>query len=80
MAISKDGRFLYVVGSGAREISVFSIGADRMLSELPEGKSPLRLGISSGLPQIRRGRAWKPVRRAAHAHRRRVHAPRPDGI
>ncbi|SRR6266404_2861049 len=44
MAISKDGKFLYVVGSGAREISAFSIGADRLPTELPAGKSPAKLG------------------------------------
>src|SRR5262245_8183199 len=37
MVISKDGRFLYVVASGAREIAVFSIGADRLPTELPAG-------------------------------------------
>jgi 6-phosphogluconolactonase (cycloisomerase 2 family) len=49
MAISKDGQFLYVLGSGAREISAFSIGADRRLAELPEGKSPLRLGAGQNI-------------------------------
>ena len=43
MSISKDGKFLYVVASGAREIAVFTIGADRMLTELPAGKSPVKL-------------------------------------
>jgi uncharacterized protein (TIGR03000 family) len=42
--VSKDGKFLYAVGSGKREVAVFRIGADRLPVELPEGKSPLKLG------------------------------------
>jgi 6-phosphogluconolactonase (cycloisomerase 2 family) len=43
LAISKDGQFLYAVGSARREIAVYRIGADRMLTELPAGKSPVIL-------------------------------------
>jgi uncharacterized protein (TIGR03000 family) len=43
LEVSKDGKFLYAVASGAKEIAVFRIGADRLLTELPEGKSPLKL-------------------------------------
>ena len=49
MAIPPDGKFLYVVGSGAREVSAFSIGADRMPVELPGGKSPLKLGVGQNI-------------------------------
>ncbi len=41
--VSKDGKFLYAIGSGARQISIFRIGAEGMLTELPEGQSPLTL-------------------------------------
>ena len=44
LEISKDGKFLYAVGSGKTEIAVFRIGADRLPAELAEGKSPLKLG------------------------------------
>jgi 6-phosphogluconolactonase (cycloisomerase 2 family) len=44
LEISKDGKFLYAVGSGQREIAVFAIGADRLVTELPADQSPLRLG------------------------------------
>jgi 6-phosphogluconolactonase len=40
LELSKDGKFLYVVGSGRRQISVFSL-CDRMPMELPAGMSPL---------------------------------------
>jgi 6-phosphogluconolactonase len=43
MAISKDGRFLYVVASIARQIAIFKIDARRGLKELPAGKSPAKL-------------------------------------
>ena len=43
VVIAKDGKFLYVVASGARQIAVFSIGANRELTELPRGKSPVKL-------------------------------------
>jgi uncharacterized protein (TIGR03000 family) len=44
IALSKDGKFLYAVGSGMREIAVFRIGADRLPTELPAGNSPMKLG------------------------------------
>jgi uncharacterized protein (TIGR03000 family) len=49
LALSPDGRFLYAVGSGAREVAVFRIGADRLPAELPEGKSPLKLGTGQNI-------------------------------
>ena len=49
MQISKDGKFLYVVASGAHEIAVFSIGADRTLTELPAGKSPVKLEVGQNI-------------------------------
>lgn len=39
--LSKDGKFLYAIGSGKREISVFHVEANRLLTELPRGQSPL---------------------------------------
>jgi 6-phosphogluconolactonase (cycloisomerase 2 family) len=41
LEVSPDGKFLYVVGSGKKEISVFQIGANRLPSELPECCSPM---------------------------------------
>ena len=41
--ISKDGKFLYAVASGAKQIAVFRIGDKGKLTELPEGKSPMKL-------------------------------------
>src|SRR2546423_2071896 len=43
MVLSKDGRFLYVVASIARQIAIFKIDASRGLTELPAGKSPAKL-------------------------------------
>jgi 6-phosphogluconolactonase (cycloisomerase 2 family) len=43
VALSGDGKFLYVLGSARREISVFRIGADRLPVELPQGQSPVKL-------------------------------------
>jgi DNA-binding beta-propeller fold protein YncE len=43
VALSGDGKFLYVLGSAMREISVFRIGADRLPVELPQGQSPVKL-------------------------------------
>jgi hypothetical protein len=49
LIISKDGKFLYALGSGAREVSVFQVGADQMPVELPFGKSPVRLATGQNL-------------------------------
>ena len=49
MEIARDGKSLYVVASGAREIAVFSIGADRMLTELPTGKSPVKIEVGQNI-------------------------------
>ncbi len=43
LAISRDGKFLYAVGSGKKEIAIFRISPDRRLTELPEGQSPVKL-------------------------------------
>jgi 6-phosphogluconolactonase (cycloisomerase 2 family) len=43
LEVSRDGRFLYAIGSGQREIAVFRIGGDRMPTELSEGQSPIKL-------------------------------------
>jgi 6-phosphogluconolactonase (cycloisomerase 2 family) len=47
--LSKDGKYLYAVGSGAKEVAVFRIGADRMPAELPEGKSPVKLAVGQNV-------------------------------
>ncbi len=47
--LSKDGKFLYAVGSGAREIAAFRIDADRLVTELAEGKSPLKLSTGQNV-------------------------------
>jgi 6-phosphogluconolactonase (cycloisomerase 2 family) len=41
LEVSPDGKFLYAVGSGMKQISVFKIGDNRLPSELPECCSPL---------------------------------------
>jgi uncharacterized protein (TIGR03000 family) len=41
--VSKDGKSLYAVGSGKREIAVFRIGEDRMPTELKAEHSPVKL-------------------------------------
>jgi uncharacterized protein (TIGR03000 family) len=47
--LSKDGKYLYAVGSGAKQIAVFRIGADRMPKELPEGQSPVKLSAGQNV-------------------------------
>jgi 6-phosphogluconolactonase (cycloisomerase 2 family) len=44
--LSKDGKYLYAIGSGQTEVAVFQVGADRMLTELSAGHSPVK--ISTG--------------------------------
>lgn len=39
--VSPDGKFLYVIGSGLKQISAFKIGDNRLPSELPECCSPM---------------------------------------
>ena len=48
LAISADGRFLYALGSLSRTISIFRIGDDGGLTELPAASSPLRLKGGQG--------------------------------
>jgi 6-phosphogluconolactonase (cycloisomerase 2 family) len=43
IALSPDGRFLYAVGSGRREVSVFQVEANHLLTELPAGRSPVTI-------------------------------------
>lgn len=43
IALSPDGKFLYAVGSGERQISAFRIEPNRLLTELPTGQSPIML-------------------------------------
>src|SRR5262249_9787289 len=47
--LSKDGKYLYAVGSGAKEIAVFRIGADRMPTELAAGQSPMKLSAGQNV-------------------------------
>jgi 6-phosphogluconolactonase (cycloisomerase 2 family) len=47
--ISKDGKFLYAVASGAKEIAVFRIGDKGKLTELVEGKSPMKLAAGQNI-------------------------------
>ena len=44
--LSADGKYLYAVGSGLRQISVFRVESNRLLTELPPGQSPLM--VASG--------------------------------
>jgi 6-phosphogluconolactonase (cycloisomerase 2 family) len=41
--LSRDGQYLYAVGSGARQVSIFRIEGNRLLTELPIGQSPVML-------------------------------------
>jgi uncharacterized protein (TIGR03000 family) len=49
LVLSRDGKFLYAVGSGRREIAVFRIGGDRLLTELPEGQSPVKVNAGQNI-------------------------------
>lgn len=39
--LSPDGQYLYAIGSGERQISIFKIESNRLLTELPTGQSPV---------------------------------------
>lgn len=41
--LSPDGRHLYAIGSGERQISIFKIESNRLLTELPIGQSPVTI-------------------------------------
>lgn len=41
--LTQDGRHLYAIGSGERQISIFRIESNRLLTELPAGQSPVTL-------------------------------------
>jgi 6-phosphogluconolactonase (cycloisomerase 2 family) len=47
--LSRDGKFLYAVGSGKREISVFRVESNRLLTELPRGQSPLMVATGQNI-------------------------------
>jgi 6-phosphogluconolactonase (cycloisomerase 2 family) len=47
--LSRDGKFFYAVGSGKREISVFRVEANRLLTELPRGQSPLMVATGQNI-------------------------------
>jgi 6-phosphogluconolactonase len=52
LILSKDGKYLYAVGSGDRQIAIFKIGADRLLTELPAEQSPAKLGAGQNITGI----------------------------
>ncbi|MFO0872756.1 MAG: hypothetical protein U0575_02125 [Phycisphaerales bacterium] len=43
LIVSADGKFVYALGSGTRQIAILKVNADRTLTELPEGISPMQL-------------------------------------
>jgi 6-phosphogluconolactonase len=43
IALSPAGDYLYAVGSGMRQVSIFKIEANHLLTELPMGQSPVTL-------------------------------------
>ncbi len=47
--LSPDGRYLYAVGSGERQISIFRIESNRLLTELPTGQSPVPLSTGQNI-------------------------------
>lgn len=47
--VSKDGKYLYALGSSGKMLAVLRIGADRMPVELPAGQSPMRLSMGQNL-------------------------------
>jgi DNA-binding beta-propeller fold protein YncE len=49
LILSADGHYLYALGANSRTLSIFHIGPDRMLTELPEAASPMMLSSGQGL-------------------------------
>jgi 6-phosphogluconolactonase (cycloisomerase 2 family) len=49
IALSPDGRYLYAVGSGRREVSIFQVEANHLLTELPAGRSPILLSTGQNI-------------------------------
>lgn len=47
--LSSDGRFLYAIGSGERQISIFKVESNRLLTELPTGQSPITLATGQNI-------------------------------
>ena len=47
--LSPDGRHLYAIGSGERQISIFKIESNRLLTELPTGQSPLTISTGQNI-------------------------------
>jgi 6-phosphogluconolactonase (cycloisomerase 2 family) len=47
--LSKDGKYLYAVGSGMRQISIFRIEPNRLLTELAPGQSPITLATGQNI-------------------------------
>lgn len=47
--LSADGRHLYAIGSGTRQISIFKIESNRLLTELPAGQSPVTVSTGQNI-------------------------------
>ena len=43
IALTPNGDYLYAVGSGERQVSIFKVEANHLLTELPVGQSPVTL-------------------------------------
>jgi 6-phosphogluconolactonase (cycloisomerase 2 family) len=47
--LSRDGLHLYAIGSGERQISIFRIESNRLLTELPPGQSPVTVATGQNI-------------------------------
>lgn len=47
--LSPDGQYLYAIGSGERQISIFKIESNRLLTELPSGQSPVTVSTGQNI-------------------------------
>jgi 6-phosphogluconolactonase (cycloisomerase 2 family) len=47
--LSRDGKFLYAIGSGKRQISIFRVESNRLLTELPMGQSPVTIATGQNV-------------------------------
>ena len=42
LIVSSDGKFVYALGSGTKQIAIFKVNADHTVTELAEGMSPMQ--------------------------------------
>ncbi len=56
IALSADGKTLYAVASGAREIAVFEVHTDRSLTELSADRSPLKVTTGQNITGLVAGK------------------------